>query len=61
MDAGRTTTVVPINPDPDAALRAELEAMRTRARYLAATPGLSPEHRALARAGRIVLGLEAAR
>jgi len=35
-----------------------LDALLARARRLAATPGLDPEHRALARAGRIVLGLE---
>jgi hypothetical protein len=52
MDGTRTAVVLPIDPD-----RAELEAMRTRARRLAATPGLDAERRALALAGRIVLGL----
>lgn len=35
----------------------ELEALRTRARHLAAVQGLDVEHRTLALAGRIVLGL----
>lgn len=36
----------------------KLDALLARARRLAATPGLDAEHRALARAGRFVLGLE---
>jgi hypothetical protein len=35
-----------------------LDALLARARHLAATPGLDPEHRTLAWAGRFVLGLE---
>lgn len=36
---------------------AELLVLRSRARHLAATPGLSVEQRAHAHAGRIMLGL----
>lgn len=55
MDGTRTATVVPI--DPERAVYDELEALRTRARHLAAVQGLDVEHRTLALAGRIVLGL----
>lgn len=44
--------------DARAAEVAELNELRRRARRLAATGGLDVEHRTLARAGRIVLGLE---
>lgn len=54
MDTTRTAVVLPIDPER---VLLELEAMRTRARHLAATPGLDAEHRTLALAGRIVLGL----
>lgn len=54
MDGTRTATAVPIDPER---LARELEALRTRARHLAAVQGLDVEHRTLALAGRIVLGL----